>query len=198
MNPPVLSMKLAEKLIQLDRDFAWTITEMSDLMSDEEVDYCNEHEFLYQQPTEMGGLIMLTSVCRKILFNTSHDPISLTRRSDKAYLRLCLLELEFVPTRGVRDYTELAPNNGFVQCQTPEGVALVTGHLSGGGMTRHGMLHLVNRLRSSALAYGFKVIVITPNARRGHGLVAAMRSFSGSFRTCPTKWARLTRWARCD
>lgn len=182
MSLPPLSKKLAEKLIQLDHDFAWTINEMGALMTDDEVDYCDKNDLLYQQPTEIGGLVMLTSRSRKILFNKSHDPISLTRRSDKAYLRLCLLELEFVPTRGVRDYTELAPNNGFVQCDTPEGVALVTGHLSNGGMTRHGMLSLINRLRSSALAYGFKVIILTPNARRGHGLATSNALF---FRVIP-------------
>jgi hypothetical protein len=164
-----LHENLAAALLALDADYAWTRNEIAGVICDADLTYCDDNELLHHQPTQIGTLIMLTSRARKLLTGYSHDPISLTRRVDKAYLRLCLAELDFQPVLegDGEDHTRLSPNRGFIQCRTPDSLALVTGHLSGGGMTRQSIQDLARSLQSNALFNRFRIIVITPHPRRG-------------------------------
>lgn len=123
--------------------------------------------------TVIGTLYMLSLTGRRlVLRDASSSRIAPQRNLDRAYIRLCMDDYGYEDTdesttRGLDQY---AGKMELFEKVTPHGVALIGGTMSGGGMTRVTIQQLVTRLKSSALAHNFRLILFTPSQARGQHL----------------------------
>jgi hypothetical protein len=123
--------------------------------------------------TVIGTLNMLSLTGRRlVLRDASSSCIAPQRNLDRAYIRLCMddygyEETDEHTTRGLNKY---AGKMELFERMTPQGVALIGGTMSGGGLSRTSIERIVTRLKSSALAYDFRLVLFTPSPKRGRGL----------------------------
>ncbi|UBV44444.1 hypothetical protein LAJ19_16785 (plasmid) [Deinococcus taeanensis] len=123
--------------------------------------------------TVIGPLHMLSVTGRRlVLRDASSTHIAPQRNLDRAYIRLCMEDYGFEQTdeRTTRGLEQYAGKMELFERLTPQGVALVGGTMSGGGVTRTTIDRTITRLKSSALAHHFRVILFTPSPTRGRGL----------------------------
>ncbi len=121
----------------------------------------------------IGTLYMLSLTGRRlVLRDASSTRIAPQRNLDRAYIRLCMDDYGFAETdeRTTRRLDQYAGKMELFERVTPQGVALVGGTLTGGGLDRVCIRQLVTRLKSSALAYDFRLILFTPSQTRGQQL----------------------------
>jgi len=123
--------------------------------------------------TVIGTLYMLSLTGRRlVLRDASSTHIAPQRNLDRAYIRLCMDDYGYEDTdeSTTRGLDRFIGKMELFEKVTLHGVALVGGTMSGGGFSRTSIERIITRLKSSALAYNFRVILFTPSPTRGRGL----------------------------
>lgn len=123
--------------------------------------------------TVIGTLYMLSLTGRSVLHRgASTTLIAPQRNLDRAYIRLCMDDYGYEDTdeRTTRGLDRFTGKMDLFEMITPQGIALVGGTMSGGGISRNTIERIVTRLKSSALAHNFRVILFTPSPTRGRAL----------------------------
>lgn len=152
-------------------DGAWTEQELR--LKCPRRDAILEAGLLHSIHTVIGRLYMLSVTGRRtVLRDASSTLIAPQRNLDRAYIRLCMDDYGYQETdqTNTRDLEQYVGKMELFERVTPQGVALVGGVMSGGGLSRVTIQAIVTRLKSSALAHGFRVILFTPSPTRGRAL----------------------------
>ncbi|MFB9993743.1 hypothetical protein ACFFLM_17430 [Deinococcus oregonensis] len=170
---PILDLSKAETEL-LDRlyriDGAWTIEEALAAFGEERLAQLLRVEALEITHTEMGEMLLLLSRGRIITYGMSSGAVSLPRQVNRAYLRLSLMQLGWhfpEPGEASRHLEQFDPSKQFREVVTQYGHTLVVGKLTGNGYSTKHMMRMTQRLRSTALAENFFVIVLTSSQRKG-------------------------------
>lgn len=147
-----------------------------------------ERGLLVEVHTAIGPLFQLSPEGRMALFGDRHGATSLTRQQDKAYRRLCIEFYNWkVATDAVaEDIQGLAGQRLLIPVRTPEGLALVGAQMTAGGYRPLAIKELGDRLRSSALHRGFRVILFTPRPTLGQPAAKKYASFLKLIPLVPT------------
>lgn len=140
------------------------------------------HEFMtrgYFLPvqTDLGRLTLLLARGLITTFGVCDKPAAFSSQIDRTYFRLALQQLGWteMPDQSLVQHD---PTRRMRAVYTRYGPALVMGLLgSGTGMTLEAMRKVLLRQKSSALYHGYRVVLITPSARRGQKLASKHRSW---------------------
>jgi len=124
--------------------------------------------YLGRCDTDMGPMLLLMAPGRLAIYSLSGNAQSLQRQIDRAYSRLSLKELgwrQTMPGETAKNLTQYDATNRMIEVETKQGLALVTGTVHNGGVSRQQVTNIARRLRSSAVYRGFDVIVLTPSQK---------------------------------
>lgn len=127
--------------------------------------------------TAIGPFCVLRARGRKRVTGSVTDTCSVSRRLDRAYLRLCLESLGWQETACPDHLRELRRWPDLTAVHTPEGLKFVAAKLTGGGYSSTGIKRLAQTLKATALSRNLDVVVLTPSARRGHQAGQRFQSF---------------------
>ncbi len=176
-----LSTSEIHLLDQLYRfDGAWTMEEGLKAFGERTLTQLLQVGALGITPTSMGEMLLLLAHGRIMAYGVSGGAISLETQINRAYLRLSLTKLNcHMPQQGdaTRHLQQHDASKQFREIVTPYGHALVAAKLTGDGYSSKHMLRVARRLRSSALAENFFVIILTPNQRKGQAYAAQHGAF---------------------
>ncbi|WP_407542148.1 hypothetical protein Q0M94_17935 (plasmid) [Deinococcus radiomollis] len=116
-------------------------------------------------------MILLIAAGRKAVFGTSGRSLSLARQIDRAYIRLSLAKLKWTmarPGETRENLTQYDTTGRMTEVHTDQGLALVTGSIRNGGISRQTIENVARRMRSTALFKAFNIVLLTPSSRKGH------------------------------
>lgn len=177
----VLPPEHVELLSQLHmKEGAWAVAEARAKLTGDEIRSLIRQEILQPIWTEIGPLVVLSSLGQIAVFGNLRHDISIETQQNKAYFRLALAAFGWrlaTPTGWNRGLEAYDKTGRFREVITPDGHALVSAKLTANGYSRKHFQRVVQRLKSTALAEDFQVILITPNARKGQRLIEKNASF---------------------
>ncbi|WP_135230476.1 replication-relaxation family protein [Deinococcus fonticola] len=159
-----------EAFRQLLRDGAWTPDETKAALGRKRMLELHEENYLSVTYTAMGLLVLPKAHGRVAATGSCDKPRSFARCINTAYQRLALQRLGW---EVILDPARRPPTarDDLTPVQTPEGTVLLTAQFgSGRGCSVEKLESLVTQWRSEALFHNLRVVVLTPNVRRGKRL----------------------------
>lgn len=184
-----ISAQEREAFRRLLRDGAWTPEEAKDALGRKRMFQLHDAGYVSATKTAMGLLILLGAHGRVAATGSCDKPMSFARCINTAYQRLALQRLGWEVISDPAQRPPTARDN-LIPVRTPEGPVLLTAQYgSGQGCSVEKLESLVTQWRSEASFHGLRVVVLTPNVRRGKKLQERERSWLELVSCLPLKAA---------